>query len=61
MFSLLALAAFARIAIVTAQLNKDASLAPLLAWLPTATWVVAGLVLLAMARLLRGRPSNAPV
>ncbi len=59
MFSLLALAAFARIAIVTAQLNKDASLAPLIAWLPTATWVVAGLVLLAMARLLRGQPSNA--
>ncbi len=53
MFSLLALAAFARIAIVTAQLNRDASLAPLLAWLPTATWVVAGLLLLAMARLLR--------
>lgn len=60
MFSLLALAAFARIAIVTAQLNKDASLAPLLAWLPTATWVLAGLLLLAMARLLRGQPSNAP-
>lgn len=58
MFSLLALAAFARIAIVTAQLNKDASLAPLLAWLPTATWVVAGLLLLAMARLLRGQSSN---
>lgn len=58
MFSLLALAAFARIAIVTAQLNRDASLAPLLAWLPTATWVVAGLLLLAMARLLRGQSSN---
>ncbi|MES2283968.1 MAG: MFS transporter [Pseudomonadota bacterium] len=59
MFSLLALAAFARIAIVTAQLNRDASLAPLLAWLPTATWVVAGLVLLAMARLLRGQVGRA--
>jgi len=55
MFSLLALAAFARIGIVTAQLNKDASLAPLLTWLPTATWVVAGLLLLAMARWLRGQ------
>ncbi|MES2510664.1 MAG: MFS transporter [Pseudomonadota bacterium] len=53
MFSLLALAAFARIAFVAAQLNKDSSLAPLMAWLPTATWVIAGLVLLAMARLLR--------
>lgn len=59
MFSLLALAAFARIAIVTTQLNKDASLAPLLAWLPTATWVVAGLLLLAMARLLRGQAATA--
>ncbi len=57
MFSLLALAAFARIAIVTAQLNRDASLGLLLAWLPTATWVVAGLLLLAMARLLRGQPA----
>lgn len=55
MFSLLALAAFAPIAIVAAQLNKDASLAPLLTWLPTAAWVMAGLVLLAMARMLRGK------
>lgn len=55
MFSLLALAAFARISIVAAQLNKDASLAPLIAWLPTVAWVVAGLVLMAMARLLRGQ------
>lgn len=53
MFSLLALAAFARIAIVSAQLNKDASFTPLLTWLPTVAWVVAGLVLLAMARWLR--------
>ncbi|MBI2724820.1 MAG: MFS transporter [Polaromonas sp.] len=58
MFSLLALAAFARIGIVAAQLNKDASLVPLIAWLPTVAWVVAGLVLLAMARLLRGQRST---
>ncbi|NQW92748.1 MAG: hypothetical protein HQ446_01700 [Polaromonas sp.] len=34
MFSLLALAAFARIALVSSQLNKDAQFAPLLRWLP---------------------------
>ena len=56
MFSLLALAAFVRMAAVATQLTKDASLAPLLAWLPTAAWVVAGLVLLLMARSLRGQP-----
>jgi hypothetical protein len=55
MFSLLALAAFARIGIVAAQLNKDTTIAPLLAWLPTVAWVVAGCVLLAMARWLRGQ------
>lgn len=54
MFSLLALAAFARIALVAAQLNKDASFAPLLPWLPTVAWAGAGLVLLGMAWLLRG-------
>ena len=56
MFSLLALAACVRMAAVATQLTKDASLAPLLAWLPTAAWVVAGLVLLLMARSLRGQP-----
>ena len=54
MFSLLALAAFARIALVAAQLNKDAQFAPLLPWLPTAAWLAAGVVLLMMAWLLRG-------
>ena len=55
MFSLLALAAFARIALVAAQLNKDAQFAPLLPWLPTAAWLAAAVVLLAMAWLLRGQ------
>jgi hypothetical protein len=59
MFSLLALAAFVRMAAVATQLTKDVSLAPLLAWLPTAAWVLAGLVLLVMARQLRGQ-SRAP-
>lgn len=54
MFSLLALAAFARIALVAAQLNKDASFAPLLPWLPTAAWAGASVLLLVMAWQLRG-------
>lgn len=49
MFSLLALAAFARIAIVAAELNKDTRFAPLWPWLPAAAWVAAGAVLLGMA------------
>lgn len=54
MFSLLALAALARIALVAAELNKDAQMAPLLAWLPTVAWAAGGVLLLGMARLLRG-------
>ncbi len=57
MFSLLALAAFARIALVASQLNKDAQLAPLLAWLPALVWAMAGLLLLAAARA-QGNPRN---
>jgi MFS family permease len=53
MFSLLALAAFARIALVSSQLNKDAQFAPLLSWLPTASWAVAACVLLGLAWQLR--------
>lgn len=60
MFSLLALAAFARIALVAAELNKDAQFAPLLRWLPTVAWAVAGVVLLGMAWLPRSaRPARA--
>jgi len=53
MFSLLALAAFSRIAMVASQFNKDAQFAPLLPWLPTALWSAAGLLLLVMAWKLR--------
>ena len=55
MFSLLALAAFARIALVAFHLNKDTQFAPLLAWLPTAAWAGAGMLLLSTAWLLRGQ------
>lgn len=54
MFSLLALAALARMALVAGQLNKDAQFAPLLPWLPAAAWLTAGVLLLAMGWLLRG-------
>ena len=57
MFSLLALAALARMALVAAELNKDAQMVPLLAWLPTVAWAVAGVLLLGLARLLRGAHS----
>ena len=48
LFSLLALAAFARMALVASQLNKDAQVAPLLGLLPVAAWTLAGLLLLAL-------------
>ena len=46
MFSLLALAAIARIAIVATQLNKDPLVAPLLSWAPAVAWIAGGAVLL---------------
>lgn len=53
MFSLLALAALARIAVVAAELNKDAALASTLYLLPSLAWACAGLVLLGMGGWLR--------
>lgn len=46
LWSLLALAAFARIAMLAAELNKDPAYAGLLTWLPVAAWAVAGVLLL---------------
>ena len=45
LFSLLALATLARMAIVAAQLNKDPGFAALLPWLPVLAWAGAALVL----------------
>jgi hypothetical protein len=45
LFSLLALAAFARIALLAAQLNTDPRFAALLAWTPVVTWGAAGVIL----------------
>ena len=46
LFSLLALAAFARIAVLAIELNKDPQLASVLAWAPVAAWALAGVILL---------------
>ena len=49
LFSLLAIATFARMAIVAAQLNKEPGYSAMLAWLPTALWGLAGAVLMLLA------------
>ena len=53
LFSLLAVAAFARIAMVAAELNKDPQYAAILAWMPVAAWAAGGLLLLVVARSYR--------
>lgn len=53
LFSLLALAAFARIALIAAELNKDPQYAALLAWMPVAAWGAGGLILLYLAATYR--------
>lgn len=45
LFALLALATFARMALVAAQLNKDPSVSAVLVWIPGLAWFVAGLLL----------------
>jgi MFS family permease len=46
LFSLLAVAAFARIAVLATEFNKDPEFAALLTWAPVAAWSLAGLMLL---------------
>jgi hypothetical protein len=57
LFSLLALATFARMAVVAAQLNKDAQFAALLGWTPVAVWMLAGVLLLLLVPLQRRAPA----
>ncbi len=45
-FSLLALAAAARIAVLAAELNKQPDFSAVLGWLPTLAWAAAGVLLL---------------
>jgi MFS transporter len=57
LFSLLALAAFARMAVVAAQLNKDAQFAVLLDWMPVVVWALAGALLLLLVPMQRRAPA----
>jgi hypothetical protein len=49
LWSLLALAAFTRIALAIAQVPQQAAWKPVLAWLPGAMWLTAGLLLVSAA------------
>lgn len=49
LWSLLAVAAFTRIALVIAQVPQNAAWKPLLAWAPGAMWLTAGLLLVTVA------------
>jgi hypothetical protein len=49
LFSLLAVATFARMMIVWTELNKDPTFAAVQPWLPVAAWMVAACLLLAIA------------
>ena len=53
LFSLLALATFARMAVVAAQLNQDPGFAALLGWMPVAVWALAGALLLLLVPMQR--------
>lgn len=57
MFSMFAFAAMLRILMIATQLNQDAGLQQMLAWLPAACWAAAALLL--MVLLNRGRPAAA--
>ncbi len=61
LFSLLAVAAFARIAFLAAELNKDPAFAMALSWIPVAAWGAGGMILLylAMTRSAAGVPVRA--
>ena len=60
LFSLLALAAFARIAVIAAELNKDPQYSGLLTWAPTAAWGAGGLVLIVLLITQREHVMPAP-
>lgn len=60
LFSLLALAAFARIGVLAMELNKDAQFAALLTWAPVAAWAIAGVILFLLLPKQRRAPAIAP-
>ncbi len=49
LFSLLAIATFARMMIVWTELNKDPTFATIQPWLPVAAWMLAARLLLVIA------------
>jgi hypothetical protein len=59
LFSVLAVATLARMALVAAQLNADTLYAVLIQWSPPVAWGLAGLLMLMLARA-RGRNMAAP-
>ena len=59
LFSLLAVAAFIRIGVLAAGLNKDPELATLLTWVPVAAWGAAAVILLLLLRTSRSMPAPA--
>jgi MFS family permease len=59
LFSLLAVAAFIRIGVLAAGLNKDPEIATLLTWVPVAAWGGAGVILLLLLRTSRSMPAAA--
>lgn len=60
LFALLALAAFARMGMVAAQLPGDPDLAPLLPWVPVAAWAAAGVLLVLVWAAARKSARGAP-
>lgn len=60
LFSLLALATFARIAVLAAGINKEPQLAAVLAWAPVVAWGAAGLILLWLIKSYRNMHYPAP-
>ncbi len=58
LWSLLAVAAFTRIALVLAQVPQQTAWKPAAAWLPGAMWLTAGLLLVAAATASRRAASN---
>ncbi len=59
LFGLLAVATFTRIALVIAQVPKEAAWQPFLAWAPGAMWLTAGLLLAAVAGATRAARATA--
>jgi MFS family permease len=59
-FSLIAVATMARIALVTAHGDRVPAVASVLPWLPTVSWLAAGLLLIGVPTLRRAAGRNAP-